>query len=146
MNCCRITRYSQLYIESDVFMKRLISKKQEQAYRLCHHEFGGYTTQEAAEIMGVSVRTVERLLKSMEAKVPQLFPILTEIQWLIYQMYVNKGLTEQEIANFLSSTQSTISEMLNKLKKKGMFIPEQSGLRDMVNYEKGMDSHIITKF
>lgn len=40
------------------------------AYRLCHHDFEGLSTKEAAERMNITQREVNRLLERMEKAAP----------------------------------------------------------------------------
>jgi len=56
-------------------MKRLITEKEERAYRLFHPDFEGLNTQKIAKRMGVSCRRVQQLLASVEEKAPQLFSV-----------------------------------------------------------------------
>jgi hypothetical protein len=54
-------------------MRRVITKREEQAYRLCHPDFGHCPLPKVAAIMGVSEREIQRLLASVKRKAPQLF-------------------------------------------------------------------------
>ena len=58
-------------------MKRLITKRQEQILRLCHHDFEGLTQEQAAEKLGVSRPVITKALACIEKIMPQYFPILT---------------------------------------------------------------------
>lgn len=127
-------------------MKRKISEQEEICYRLRHHNFEGLTTKETAKKMKISSTKVRLLLKSLRAKAPQLFPILTHRQWLVYWLYSITGLSQYEIAAYLKTTQSTIWGLLNRAKKKGMPFIKPVGLGNMVAYEKGMDDKIVCKF
>lgn len=68
-------------------LKRAITHKEEQAYRMCHHDFGGLSIKEAAKKMGVKVRGVQRLLCNLKKKSPRLFPILTPRRRAIIALY-----------------------------------------------------------
>lgn len=125
---------------------RHITENEEQAYRLCHHDFAGLIIKEAAKRMKMSSNTVRMLLKSLRAKFPLLFPILTRKQHLVYYLYVKKGLSQYKIAKYLRTAQSNVWDLLNRAKKKGMPFLEPSGFGDRVAYEEGMDGHIIHKF
>lgn len=127
-------------------MQRLITKQEEQCYRLRHHDFGGLTTKETAEKMGISENTVRRLLKSVEVKAPQLFPVLTHTQHAVYSLYVEYGCTQRAIAIALDTAQSNIQAILDRIKKKGMPLLEPHGIGDMVAYENEMDAQVIHKF
>jgi len=123
-----------------------ITKDEIKCYRLRHHNFKGLTTIETARKMNITVEKVRRLLKSLRAKAPQLFPILTYRQYLVYWLYVKKGLSMYEIALYLRTSYSNVWGLLNKAKKKGMPFPKLCGLGDMASYEEGMDNYIIRKF
>lgn len=127
-------------------MKQTITKDEEKCYRLRHHDFEGLTVLETAKEMNIPVVKVRRLLKSLKAKAPQLFPILTCQQHLIYWLYTEKGLSQQKIAAYLNTTQSNICAILKRIKEKGAVFPELIGIGDTVTYEKEMDNHIIHKF
>lgn len=122
-------------------MERCITEDEEWCYRLRHHDFAGLTTRETAKKMGITFEKVRRLLKSLKAKAPQLFPILTYRQQLIYWLHTYKGLSQHKIAKCLGTTQSNVSAILNRIQ-----ISEPSGFGDTVAYEEDMDSHIIYRF
>ena len=128
----------------DIMLRKII-KNEETAYRFQHHNFGGLTTQETAKKMKISPRKVRQLLQSLKRKAPQLFPILTHRQHLIYELYMNIGLSTYKIAAYLNTPQSNIWNILNRLKKKGMFL-SKSFKPIIVSYEKEMDEFIIHKF
>lgn len=123
-----------------------IIKYEIQCYRLRHHDFRGFTTKETAKKMKITPERVRLLLKSLKAKVPQLFPILTYREHLVYWLYIKKGLSMYKIATYLNLAYSTVWGALNRAKKKGMPFLELSGFGDMVAYENGMDNHIIHRF
>lgn len=127
-------------------MQRKITEQEERCYRLRHHNFEGLTTKETAKKMKITPKTVRTLLKSLKAKAPQLFPILTFRQWLIYWLYAKKGLPMYKIAECLNTTQSNIWGLLDKAKKKGMPFLEPCGFGPTAVYEKNMDNHIIHRF
>ena len=52
---------------------RLITEREEQAYRLCSPDFYGLTYENAALLMQCHLNTIYRLLKRLKAKAPQLF-------------------------------------------------------------------------
>jgi transposase len=127
-------------------MKREITEQEERAYHLCHHEFHGHTVTEAAILMGVSVSQVRRLLRNVKQKAPQLFPILTKQQYLIFQLYVERGLTQRVIAEMLKTTQSNIHAIIQRMKKKGVKGLDVTGIGDTVSYDSSMDKHVKQKF
>lgn len=139
--------------EGYIYMKREITKDEERAYRLCHHEFGGWTVKDAAYKMKLSESKVRRLLKSMKSKAPQLFPILTKHQYRVYRFYM-RGFSQQIIAKLLRTTQSAICRTFERMKKngiKGLNMGSRVRIRchgenDVVSYTPSMDKHIKQKF
>lgn len=122
-------------------MKRIITEDEEKCYRLRHPDFMGFTTKETAKKMKVSIEKVRRLLKSLKQKCPNLFPILTYRQQLVYWLYMDKGLPQHRIAKYLGTTQSNISSILKRVQ-----IPEPHGLGNIMAYENEMDDKIFHKF
>ena len=53
--------------------ERLITEREEQAYRLCSPDFHGLTYENAAVLMHCHLTTIYRLLKRLKVKAPQLF-------------------------------------------------------------------------
>lgn len=127
-------------------MERQITKDEEQAYRLCHHEFEGLTIREAAIRMELREHIVRRLLKNVKQKCPQLFPILTKRQYAIYQLYVERGISQSCIAKDFNTTQSNIQATLQRMKKNGVKGLNISGVGDILRYGKSMDAHVKQKF
>ena len=125
---------------------RQITKQEEQAYRLCHHEFEGKTIKEAAVLMSIHVSKVRRLLKSMKRKSPQLFPILTKRQYMILKLYLGNGDSQQIIARKLKTTQSNIAATIQRMKEKGIEGLDISGVGNTVSYTPDMDKHVKQKF
>lgn len=124
-------------------MKRIITKDEEMAYRMRHHNFAGLTTNETAKKMKFSVSKIRQLIRSLKKKAPNLFPIFTFRQHLIYWLYVEKGLTQPEIADCLCTHQSNVSAILCRLQKKGVVLPKHHGHRNDIKYEEKMDENII---
>lgn len=123
-----------------------ITKNEIQCYRLRHHEFAGFTTMETAKIMKITSDRVRLLLKNLKAKAPQLFPILTYRQYLVYWLYTKKGLSRYKIAAYLGITYSNVWSLLNRAKKKGIPFLEPQGFGNIISYEEGMDNYISHKF
>lgn len=86
------------------------------------------------------------MLKSLKRKAPQLFPILSKRQFQIYRMVTEHGLTQVAIAATLGISQSTVHDILNKMKEQGMPGLNVKGLGDIVSYDNSMDVHIKQKF
>ncbi len=57
--------------------KRVLTEGQEWAIRLCHHDFGGMSLDEAADVMGVSLSQVALALEAAEEIAPSMFPLRT---------------------------------------------------------------------
>ena len=74
-------------------MKRILTKKEEMAIRLVHHDFFGMTTKLAALQMGLGQRRVQQLLQSVRLKAPQMFPILTKQQADVRFWITERGYT-----------------------------------------------------
>lgn len=127
-------------------MRCRITKDEIQCYRLRHHNFKGLTTKETAEKMKIAPEKVRTLLKSLRAKAPQLFPILTYRQHLVYWLYAKKGLSRHRIAVYLDTAYSNVWDLLNRARQKGMPFLKSTGFGDIATYENGMDNHIIHKF
>ena len=53
--------------------KRIISQREEQAYRLTSEDFQGLSVQEAATRMNITPTGVYKLLQKVRKKAPQLF-------------------------------------------------------------------------
>lgn len=127
-------------------MKGYITEDEIRCYRLRHHKFAGLTTKETTKKMNITPERVRLLLKSLRAKAPQLFPILTHREHLVYWLYTKKGLSMYKIATYLHLAYSTVWGALNRARRKGMPFLEPSGFGDMVAYEERMDNHIIYRF
>lgn len=52
---------------------RLITEREEQAYRLCSPDFHGLSGENAATLMHCHINTIYRLLRRVARKCPQLF-------------------------------------------------------------------------
>lgn len=96
----------------------MITKKMEQAYRLCHHDFEGLSTQDAAEQMGVSQRAVQRLLCRLEGVAPQLFPILTKIQARTWHLFVQEAMSYGQIAELEDISPGSVARRLKNVRRK----------------------------
>lgn len=108
-------------------MKRLITEKQEQALRLCHHDFENLTQVEAAKRIGISQSALSELLAKVKKVLPQYFPILTKLEYKCYNYYMNEGWSVDEIAEHLGETKTTIYKALGRAYEKGMWRPKAHG-------------------
>lgn len=123
--------------------ERLITEIEEKIYRSCHHDFGGMTQQEVAVELCMSRSTISRILKHIEKKAPQLFPILTPKQKQIRDLICNAGLTHQMIALDLAINEHTVDHIVEQLKKKGVCLPSPPKTKC---YQTYMDAEIKQKF
>ena len=125
--------------------KNAIIKDETRAYRLCHHSFDGLPICKAADIMGVSIRKVERLLVRLEQKAPQLFPILTPLQARDYHLYTEEGWTLREIADDTGRNTRRVSESILAAVAKGMPKPKFVHNK-LLRYDDTMDTKIQEVF
>jgi len=125
---------------------KLITEQEQRAYRLCHHEFEGLTVEQAAKVMKVHVATIYRLLDSLKQKTPQLFPILSQYQWTVYKMFVDEGLPQHRIAEKFGVTREDITQVLQRIKDKGVPGLNLGGINHPLSFTPEMDNHIIRKF
>lgn len=124
-------------------MKRLITKREEEAYRCRHHDFEGLTLSETARKMGISEKVVSNLLSSMKKKVPQLFPILSKRQVEVFESWL-KGNAIEEIALDTGLAEQTIKNVLQTVKNKmGAKFPPHNTI---LSYHPSMDPYIKERF
>jgi len=122
-------------------MNRLITHRQEQIYRMRHHDFGGMTTKQVATILGITTHSVARHMWKMRKIAPQLFPILTKRQADIYHMFVNVGMEQKTIARILGISSNCIATQIYRLRHhKYMYMPRR---RRHVLYMSRVHDHVI---
>ena len=127
--------------------EKIISKKEERAYRLCHHSFDGLSVSDAADVMRLTPRRVQQLLISLEKKAPQLFPILTLTQARDYHLYCDEGWTLKDIMFDTGRSISTISESIKAAIVKGMPRPKTKNKNGTVErFHEGLNNIIKEKF
>ena len=124
--------------------KRIITERQEEAIRLCHHDFGGLTKTKAAEKMGITHQAVTKLLAKVEKVAPQLFPLVTKFQAKCYHHLCCDGMAPIKIAKHLDRSRQAVYEALQACKDKGLPLPRAHG--NIMNYKEGMDGEIKHKF
>lgn len=132
-------------------VKRLISKKQEQALRLCHQDFDGLDQSEAAKQMGISQQAISKLLIAVEKVLPEYFPIITKHEAQIYHYYMVEGWDISEIAEYVELSPNAIYKTLQRARDKGMYFTEAKGR--ILSYDagtdddnEGMDASVKQKF
>ena len=128
--------------------KRLITKRQEEALKLCHHDFSGLTQEEAAKEMGITQSAVNDLLNRVKKVAPQLVPILTKHEFKIYNYYIEKNWSVTEIAEHFNLTESAIYATLIRAKKKGMVFPLAIGRIEFIEEigKENVDFRVKHKF
>jgi len=124
--------------------KRKITKRQEQALRLVHHDFIGLSRTEAAKKMNIGISALNKLLAAVKKVLPQFFPLLSKIEMKCYHLYAAEGWSVSEIANHLGKSQTTIYESLVRARSKGMFFSDVKGR--VLSYEPSMDNDIKEQF
>jgi len=123
---------------------RVISKKDQAIYEMCHHEFQGLSQQEAASWLGISSSAVHDTLQRVKAVAPQLFPIITKRQFEVVQLITCDGLMHEEVAERLGVTVSAISNTVEVLKKRGFKFPTRT--KPPVKFNEYQDKFIREKF
>lgn len=124
--------------------KRIITKRQEQILRLCHHDFEGLSQSEAAQRLGVSQSVISNTLKQIEKILPQYFPILTKLEAQIYHHYMVEGWSVDEIANHLGQGTNAVYKTLQRAKDKGMYFSDAKGR--VLSYNSNMDTNVKKQF
>ena len=121
-------------------MKRQITKQMEICYRLRHHSFAGTTAKFTAKITGISIRQVNRLMSDMKKISPQLFPILTCEQALLWCRWFDDGLSCSQIAAEAALTERTIQARLQIVKKRMNYNEKvNSRAHKTVSFDAGID-------
>lgn len=123
--------------------KRTITKTEERIYRTCHQDFGAMTTKMAAGKLWVSQGHIQRTLRNLKKKAPQLFPILTQRQACIKDMISLWGYTHRAVAIALEISESTVDSTVAMLKVKGICFDKS---HKTVQYKKWMDKAIRKRF
>jgi DNA-directed RNA polymerase specialized sigma24 family protein len=128
--------------------ERKISKQQEEAYRICHHDFGRKTPEQAAEVMGKSSQAVRGLLSRMKKIAPQLFPILSPTQAMLWDMWHDEGLSCADIAKVVGMTEKAVTRRVQVIKKKLNYNSEVDKRGDALahanSYDRLTDDQLAT--
>ena len=127
--------------------KRLISKKQEQALKLCHHGHLGLPQDAAAAHMGISQQAISKLLAACEKVAPQLFPILTKQEAWLYHCYMVEGWSPEEMvrASCGNLTFNAVYKTFQRCKAKGLKFPGGRGKVLQLQIDKA-EHQIVHKF
>ena len=121
-------------------VKRNLSHLEEEVFRACHHDFGGLSIEEAAEKIGCIPGTVKLVLKRVEKKCPQLFPILTPQHRAILLMY-DKHMSRASIAAALGVTEQELHKEITFLRKHKFLWN-----RKVDQYDPLMDGRVKVRF
>jgi len=124
--------------------KRLITKRQEEILRLCHHDFAGLSQAEAAKMLDISQSAVSDVLKHIEKVMPQMFPLLTKLEAKCYHHWTVDGWSMSQIARHLDQSENAIYKTLQRAKNKGMCFTEPKGR--VLQYDPSMDSNVKHRF
>ena len=122
--------------------KRLISYRDEEILKLCHHDFSGLTTVRTAEKLGITASAIRQALKKMEKKIPTMFPILTPKQKRMHDL-LDSGLSLIQVAELTDTTEGNVGAFVTKLRKKGHHLNRRLST---VCYQNWMDGQIKEKF
>lgn len=121
--------------------KRLLTKRQEEIFKLCHHDFEGLSQTEAAERLGISQKIISIALKRIKKVAPQLFPILTKLEAKAYHYFMDEGWGVTEIAEYLNSSEDKISNAIRRAKDKKESLTT-SDFR-IVSYDDESMAHLV---
>jgi len=134
--------------DAPMLPERFVTQKQEIAYRLCHHDFFGLSTEDAAEVMNVDPRTVREHLDKLKEVAPQLFPILPRRSAKVHFLFTVENMTEREIADTLDISTRTVGNLLYRMFKNreqtGLYFRAGSARR--ISYNPWMDPHVNRSF
>jgi hypothetical protein len=121
---------------------RILTEDEECAIRHCHHDFGRRTIKDAAVRMGLRQRDVRQLLRTAEAKAPQLFPLLSPRQAAVLELYSDSPqLSRKEVCRQLDLS-------INQLRRAVTFLRHHKLLvhPTIYRYRPSMDPYITEKF
>lgn len=124
-------------------MKKNLTDKQVQAYRLVSGDFEGLSTDEAAKRMSITPQAINRLLNRAKKSCPKLFPLLTKQEVDVNALH-KLGWSTTDIADKLQVSLSRISKITGSVNEKR----GTTGGRPvkMLSYHPWMDGQIRRKF
>ncbi len=123
-------------------MQHTLSDQEQEAIRLCHHDFVGLSRKHAADIMFISEQRLSNILRSAKKKAPQMFPILTQDQNRVYQGIMESGYDRQALALHPEWSIKKVDAIIAQLRKKGVSLTVPKTVR----YEPHMDGQVKRKF
>lgn len=121
--------------------KRLVTEREEEAYRLICPDFEGLDRKTAATRMGITEARLSALLKSMEKKAPQLFPLLTKLQNRVYNL-VLEGIERAEIADRLEIDIRRVDEIISQIHALG----KSTSPAKTIAFEPWMENKVKERF
>jgi len=122
-------------------MKRQLTKREEQIIRLIHHDHAGFSKLATVQITGLHLATINRILRRVKCKAPQLFPILTPEQKVVLG-WIREGKTNQRIVNETKLDLHSVEKIVSKLYKLGKLYKKPK----IVAYDCMMDNQIKRRF
>ena len=125
--------------------QRLITHRQEQIYRLRHHDFAGLTTKQVAGMLRITTKCVTKHMRQMKKIAPQLFPIFTGLQTEIYSLFVCAGLEQKVIGKMLGISEKSVSTILRRLRNNEINVPLRQR-KKIIRYAEWMSSKTVMKF
>lgn len=125
--------------------KRNLTEQEEQIIRLVHHEFVGMSRKKAAARLNITPQAISYHLRQIKKKAPQLFPILTKGQWMVYCLFQD-GADKEQIAQILFCVPKTIESIQAQLLKKGFDCRIKRNGRKTVYYDPSMDGSVKRRF
>jgi len=126
-------------------MKRKLTAKQIEAYRLISGEHKGLSTADAATKMGITPQSINRLLRRAEKRCPELFPLLTKQEADTKALFAI-GWTNAEIADKLGVGLSRVSQIVSTINNKQDADYRYTPPIKIVTYNPYLDSQIKRKF
>jgi len=97
--------------------------RQEQIFRLVHHDFGGLSQTGAAQQLGISQSAISNALAKCQKVMPQMFPILTKLELSCYKLHIGKKWEIDAIAKYLDRSENTVYKALHRARDKGIHWP-----------------------
>jgi len=122
-----------------------LTKSEALAVQACHHGLDAKDLPIAAGDLGMSVRNLQRLLKSAERKAPSLFPILSANQAQILHWYTVEGMSVGQIALMKGVSESAVYATIAKLRDKGVLNDDRPS-RPLSFDETTMSGSVVKKW
>lgn len=121
---------------------RILNETEELVIRLCHHDHGGESIEDAAVYMDMTFTQVGKVIRRAQKKAPQLFPILFPIHRAVLELYSEPiGFSRTEISGLLGITLHKLERIVTFLREHGFMTnrkPDQ--------YRPYMDTQVAEVF